>query len=48
MNMRDLHMYDISFSWICIGTSIKKKSCRGRDCVVVGFITTYAIIVYHH
>jgi hypothetical protein len=22
--------------------------CRGRDCMVVGFITTYAISAYHH
>ena len=22
--------------------------CRGRDCLVVGFTTTYAISAYHH
>ena len=24
------------------------RGCRGRDRMVVGFITTYAIISYHH
>jgi hypothetical protein len=25
-----------------------KGVCRGHDCIVVGFITTYAISAYHH
>ena len=24
------------------------RGCRGRDCMVVGFTTTYAISAYHH
>jgi len=24
------------------------QGCRGRDCMVVGSTTTYAISVYHH
>jgi hypothetical protein len=33
-----LENYHISF----------KRVRRGRDCMVVGFITTYAISAYHH
>ena len=25
-----------------------QKGNRGRDCMVVGFITTYAFSAYHH
>jgi hypothetical protein len=28
--------------------SLKEEVRRGRDRMVVGFITTYAIIAYHH
>jgi hypothetical protein len=27
---------------------LKKKDCRGRDRILVGFITTYGISAYHH
>jgi len=27
---------------------MNKGDCRGRDRMVVGFTTTYAISVYHH
>jgi hypothetical protein len=30
------------------GTSILLRGNHGRDCMVVGFTTTYAISVYHH
>jgi hypothetical protein len=30
--------------WVCTA----KRGCRGRDCMVVGFTTTYAISAYHH
>jgi hypothetical protein len=29
-------------------TLIFKRGCRGRDRIVVGFTTTYAINAYHH
>jgi hypothetical protein len=28
--------------------SIQRRSRRGCDCMAIGFITTYAIIAYHH
>ena len=27
---------------------IQRRGCRGRDRMVVGFLTTYAISAYHH
>jgi len=29
-------------------SSMLKICCHGRDCMIVGFITTYAISAYHH
>ena len=26
----------------------KGRDCHGRDCIVVGFTTTYTISAYHH
>ena len=28
--------------------SLKNRGCRGRDRMVVGYTTTYAISAYHH
>ena len=28
--------------------SYQKRGCRGRDRMVIGFITAYAVRVYHH
>ena len=33
---------------MCIDFQIDVRGCRDRDLMVVGFITTYAISVYHH
>ena len=27
---------------------IQSRGCRGRDCMVFGFTTTYAVSAYHH
>jgi len=42
-------------SWVVLKTLLyvlsfifKIKGRRGRDCMVVGFTTTYAISAYHH
>jgi hypothetical protein len=37
------HEIDIS-----LASSVYITLCHGRDCMVVGFTTTYAISVYHH
>ena len=38
----------ISYGIIIIIFGKKGRGSRGHDCMVVGFITTYAIGVYHH
>ena len=37
--------FSLSFFFFFVSTI---WDCRGRNCMVVGFTTTYAISVYHH
>ena len=45
--LRHVHFYITTYN-IYIYTLECKRGCRGRDCMVVGFSTTYAISAYHH
>ena len=40
--------YYLDYGYFLGGVKKKKFSNRGRDRMVVGFTTTYAIIAYHH
>ena len=41
--------HNLKFLYLLIQSGIKhkKRGCRGRDHMVVGFTTTYAISAYH-
>ena len=35
-------------STVLVGVLYFKRHCRGHDCMVVGFTTTYVINAHHH
>ena len=46
--MQSCHWNGCGFLSCDITRSYFYRGCRGRDCMVVGFISTYAIGAYHH
>ena len=44
--IQSIHFLNIKVNMLCLTKQF--KGCRGRDRMVVGFITTYAISAYHH
>jgi hypothetical protein len=42
-----LHLLPVKY-WVVVTTYAIERDRRGHDRMVVGFATTYAIIVYHH
>jgi hypothetical protein len=43
-----LEVWYLYYALMCVGSLIFCRGCCGRDRMVVGFTTTYAISAYHH